>query len=222
MDKLFTDIVMDKSLTEIANECGTDKGTVHSEKHGYTEIYRHYLQPLRLKKIRLLEIGVYKGASLNMWRKYFSYAKIFGIDSGQEHAIPVIDGVEIYKGRQEDKVFLKEFIAGSGGKFDVIIDDGGHVSENIITSFTTLFSELSDGGIYVIEDLQQSYTGREGNPKGNNTVNMVKELLDIIHHKYLPGSYSNFNSGLGSFMGRINFVHMYEKIVFIKKKDNSC
>jgi len=212
------DYVVRETLTQIANDCGTDKGTIHEEKHGYTEIYRHYLEPLRLEKIRLLEIGVYKGKSLNMWREYFPYAEIFGIDSGRECEIPIIEGVKIWKGRQEDREFLKRFIGESGGQFDVIIDDGGHVSENIITSFTTLFPELLDKGIYVIEDLQCSYMGGEGNPGGNNTVNMIKELLDIVNYKYLPGSYNNFNNDLSSFKGMVDYVHMYEKIVFIKKR----
>src|SRR5262245_40111027 len=48
----------------------------------YLEIYETFLSPLRSREtLRLLEIGVDHGGSLQLWRKYFgSKARIAGLD----------------------------------------------------------------------------------------------------------------------------------------------
>ena len=46
-------------------------------------------------------------------------------------------------------------------KFDVIIDDGSHESEHILTSLKTLFPRLKTGGYYFIEDLHAGWALRD-------------------------------------------------------------
>lgn len=41
--------------------------------------------------------------------------------------------------------------------FDIIIDDGSHVSSDIIRTFALYFPKLKSGGTYIIEDLHASY-----------------------------------------------------------------
>jgi hypothetical protein len=48
-------------------------------------------------------------------------------------------------------------LAAAEGPFDVVIDDGSHVSAHQITSFYFLFNHLRAGGFYVIEDIQTSF-----------------------------------------------------------------
>lgn len=82
-------------LTEIANETGTDKGTVHKDGHAYTLVYEPLFEQLRDRPINLLEIGLSIGGpelgqpasrkvtdapSIRMWHEYFPKARIFGID----------------------------------------------------------------------------------------------------------------------------------------------
>jgi len=43
------------------------------------------------------------------------------------------------------------------GPFDIIIDDGSHMSHHIIASFNALFPHVRPGGIYVVEDLATAY-----------------------------------------------------------------
>jgi hypothetical protein len=40
-----------------------------------------------------------------------------------------------------------------GGDWDVVIDDGSHISSDIITTHSALWPHLKSGGIYEIEDL---------------------------------------------------------------------
>ena len=54
--------------------------------------------------------------------------------------------MSVYTGRQEDVEFLKDRVIPNG-KFDIIIDDGGHTWNQQITSFKTLFPYVKSGGI---------------------------------------------------------------------------
>ena len=53
---------------------------IHKWTH-YFGIYERHLAPLRGKPVRVLEIGVYKGGSLEMWKSYFGgELTIVGLD----------------------------------------------------------------------------------------------------------------------------------------------
>ena len=59
----------------------TNQGPIVHKWHHYIPLYDRYFSRFRGKKIRFLEIGVSRGGSLQMWRKYFGAdAIIFGID----------------------------------------------------------------------------------------------------------------------------------------------
>lgn len=55
----------------------------------------------------------------------------------------------------------------SGGHFDIIIDDGGHLYNQQKATFEVLWRTLAPGGLYYIEDLQVS-SSEEG---------MTREIL---------------------------------------------
>jgi hypothetical protein len=63
--------------------------------------------------------------------------------------------IKVVVGDQGDLGTLRRWVAESGGGFDFIVDDGGHLSHQQIASFRILFQHaLNPGGLYVIEDLQ--------------------------------------------------------------------
>jgi predicted O-methyltransferase YrrM len=57
-------------------ESGTDKTTSHS----YGELYSELFAPIRTSAKRVLEIGVYSGASVAALADYFEGAEVEGID----------------------------------------------------------------------------------------------------------------------------------------------
>jgi hypothetical protein len=71
------------NLSKLALAFGSDKeGAHHYAKH-----YQWHFEPLRKKRLNILEIGIggYEspksgGSSLRMWKAYFSNSRIFGID----------------------------------------------------------------------------------------------------------------------------------------------
>lgn len=148
------------------------------------------------------------GAGLHMWAEYFPDSTVVSIDIHDKNFI-YGDRKFFRKGSQTDPAFLftlhQEF-----GVFNIIIDDGSHVSPNTIRSFEILWPSLQPGGWYIIEDLEASYWDNEeflgGLHNPGSTVNFVKDLVDTINHKH------SGVAGVG-----IKSIHFFEKIVFIQK-----
>jgi hypothetical protein len=129
---------MHKSLSALAELHGTDK-----LQHGYCQFYEETL-PKAPKKI--LEIGVKEGASIRMWKDWFPDTEIHGLDLFEEFPIPDIPGIVWHKGNQIDHLLLEQLRKED---FDIIIDDGSHLSRHQMMTFYGLFN----GKHYYIEDL---------------------------------------------------------------------
>ena len=109
----------------------------------YFDIYEENFSKYRNKKITVLEIGVFRGGSLSMWKKYFgTQAKIIGIDINPECKQFERENIKIYIGDQTNEDFLHSVLIDND-KPDIIIDDGGHISKDIIFSFNSI-EGLSD------------------------------------------------------------------------------
>ena len=77
----------------------------------------------------------------------------------------ILEGVNTVHGDQNEIPVLERWIKESGGDFDVIIDDGGHLNCEIYTTLEKLWPTLKPGGLYFIEDLsigkvKKSYVGK--------------------------------------------------------------
>ncbi len=130
----------------------TDKGALD---HNFVEIYEKFFFQWKEEPIRILEIGIYGGGSLELWYKYFSKASVFGIDIDPKQGMDN-DRVQTFVADQSNRNQLQKFIDINGGDFDIIIDDGGHTMEQQQISLGCLFPYVKSGGYYVIEDLHTS------------------------------------------------------------------
>ncbi len=125
----------------------------------YLQKYEEYFQPLIDREVKLLELGVYKGGSLLLWRDYFTRGAIVGLDLQPVDIADSTGRIRVYQGMQQDTGLLDRIaqeIAPEG--FDVIIDDCSHIGELTRISFWHLFdNHLKPGGLYVIEDWSTGY-----------------------------------------------------------------
>ncbi len=138
------------SLDLIGISEGTDK---HSLEHDYLRHYERLFEPFRTAKIDVIEIGVAGGASLRTWRRYFTQARIVGIDI-HPHCRQYADeknGVIVEIGSQDDPGFLTDLCQRY--RPSIIIDDGSHLAHHMQFSFERLFPALLPGGCYLIEDM---------------------------------------------------------------------
>lgn len=125
----------------------------------YLRSYEEYFSPLVGREIRLLELGVYKGGSLLLWRDYFAQGLIVGLDLNPIKLDDQTGRIRIYQGMQQDRTLLDRIAQETAPQgFDVIIDDCSHIGELTRISFWHLFdNHLKPGGIYVIEDWSTGY-----------------------------------------------------------------
>ena len=155
----------------------------------YFPIYEELLAARRSAPVKVLELGVYRGASLELWHKYFhSGSTVVGIDI--DETCQAFDrpeqGVHVRVGSQENGEFLKALIE-EFGVFDVIIDDGSHRASHMIASFNHLFADgLSDNGIYVVEDTHSNYW-QWGRDVRTSFVDLAKHMVDLMHYHYTAG-----------------------------------
>jgi hypothetical protein len=193
-----------------------------ADKAGVCNVYEVYFAPLRHQAVNLFEIGVggyddpkAGGASVRMWKDYFSKAKIYALDfyDKSPHAE---ERITIFRGSQDDE-FLLNRIADEIGGIDVILDDGSHVSAHMIRSFETLFPRLNPGGFYIVEDLGTSYWPELGGSHDldapDTAMQYFKRLVDGINFIAMRQPYTP------SYAARyIEFLHFYQNLVVIKKK----
>lgn len=161
MVKNLKQILHEEKLTlELNPEYGTDKG---GPKSYVEEYYEGKFLDFQEKEITLVEIGVRSGASLCLWKNYFSKnAKIYGIDNLDDkniHSIPVncewISGnnVEYIVGDAYNESVRDKII----GDIDILIDDGPHTFESHVNLLQLYVSKMKKGGIIVIEDISYDY-----------------------------------------------------------------
>ena len=92
----------------------------------YFDVYHRHFQKYVGKEVHIVEIGVFSGGSLNMWREYFgSDCHIYGIDIEESCRSYEREGVEIHVGDQADRSFWEQF-RREVPRVDIVIDDGGH------------------------------------------------------------------------------------------------
>ena len=146
-------ILYRNSLQKIGECTGSDK--VYG--HNFIPIYEVYFKSLRKKPLNILEVGIggYEdpqsgGESLLMWSEYFKNAKIVGADLFEKH-LKLPKRVQTIKLDQSNPEELDK-LGNSRGGFDIIIDDGSHVSHHVILTFQTLWKYLNHNGLYIIED----------------------------------------------------------------------
>jgi hypothetical protein len=192
-----------------------NNGTTVHKWRNYLGIYDHHLSRFRDRPVRLLEIGVYRGGSLHLWRRYFGdEAIIFGIDIDPTCA--KYDGVagSVRIGSQDDDHFLRSVVSETGG-IDVVIDDGSHAAPHQRASFNTLFPLLDANGVYICEDTTTAYLRGffgGGYKRKTNFLEMVKDIADDLHADFHGRKPSVPNSAR-----EIGGIHFYQGMVVIEK-----
>jgi len=183
-------------------ECKTDKVTVH----GYHRFYNKELEEYRkMDSIALLEIGIQNSESMQLWKKYFPNAFIYGVDINIEYSDERSKVFKLDQNKIEDIISLRSSITK---KVYFIIDDGTHIPEHQLFSFEYLFSNiLEEGGLYIIEDIETSYW-KNGAVYGYPTKYGFGHKSSIVEQFKLLVDYANYN-----------FLSDYDKLILEKKTD---
>jgi hypothetical protein len=154
----------------------------------YLEVYNQKFSKYKNLDLRLLEIGIQNGGSLEIWSSYFKNAKlILGVDTNPlcSNLVYKKSKIEVLVGDANTSNTYSKVIERCS-EFEIIIDDGSHNSIEIIGSFVKYFSLLADDGLYVIEDLHASYWSefQGGLYEKTSAVNFFKLLIDSLNFDF--------------------------------------
>lgn len=173
---------------ELARLYREHRGKVSDRWRSYLDNYDRLFSSYREKPVRILEIGVQNGGSLDLWLHYFPNAKIIvGCDIDPSCAALEYDDPRI-------RVVVGDAsAAGTAARiheisdhFDITIDDGSHMARDVIRSFAVYFPRLTEGGLYVVEDLHCSYMhGYEGGLQAPySSMSFFKRLADLVNREF--------------------------------------
>jgi len=200
--------------------------------HHYFDIYTKYFERYRDRPITMLEIGVFRGGSLRMWKEYFHpESTIVGIDvdrSCQAHEI-ADQNVFVRIGSQADPTFLAR-VNGEFGPFDIILDDGSHKTHHQILSFGALFrSALKNDGCYMVEDVHTNYWIKHVDSP-ETFIDLSKQMVDMLHEPYLARKETDFRHDhpdalqemdLSYLSANLDGISFHDSIVVFDKKTQS-
>jgi len=170
-------------VSSVVNGCntGTDKNTDHS----YLDYYQNILESYQNRKINFLEIGVDRGGSLFLWRKFFDKAIIYAIE--KFYRITDADFTP-FNTHIQDKVYLiiaeayDELTANMVPNFDVIVDDGPHNLWSYVDTVRLYGPKLNAGGIFILEDIQNEEWKHPIQEEASK-VGLSFEFVDLRHIK---------------------------------------
>lgn len=141
----------EKKLQVIGAAENTDKAGSH---HNYLNKYEFFLNKFKEEEFTFVELGVFRGGSIKMWRKFFSKAKVIGVDIDENCLQYATDDIEILIKDLSLDESIKEI---SQLKPSVIVDDASHLWSHQINALLKLYPTLPSGGVYILEDISTSF-----------------------------------------------------------------
>ena len=158
-----TDNINLTTLDELFYHYGSDKAEIfkitNKKGHGFSKFYEKKLTKLKRKKLNILEIGSYAGASAAAFVKYLPESNVFCFDINisnfkyKSKKIHVF-GIDINNQEKTFQTINKILDRYKIKEFDIIIDDGSHKLSDILISIKIFFKFLKSNGLYIIEDFK--------------------------------------------------------------------
>lgn len=192
-----------------------DGKIIHKWVH-YFPIYERHFEWYRNKSLTFIEIGVFKGGSLQMWQRYFGpIAKIVAIDVDEKCKAHEAPGIHVRIGDQKDERFLQAVIDEFGVP-EIVLDDGSHKMEDVNASFNFFYPKMPKNGVYAVEDLHTAYWEEYGGgiDRPMSFVNQAKKFVDSLNADHSRGVVP------ADFITRGTFsISFYDSVIVFEKED---
>ncbi len=181
---------------------------IHKWEH-YFDIYHRHLQRHVGRDVRVVEIGIQSGGSLEMYHSYFGdRCHVYGVDVQPKCKSYENDHVSVFIGDQADRGFWSGFKKHVSG-IDILIDDGGHTPEQQRITLEEMLPFIRPGGVYICEDIHGCF---------NDFTAYAVGLADTMNEaNFAPGHC--LESRATMFQKMIKSIHFYPYVVVIEKNE---
>lgn len=174
----------------------------------YFELYHRHLHKFVGRPVTVVEVGVFSGGSMPMWRHYFGKdCLVHGIDIQKECKAYENSYTTIHIGDQADRAFWKRF-RQAVPVVDVLIDDGGHEPDQQMVTLEETLPHIRPGGVYICEDIH-------GN---TNRFTAFAHALANELNAFEQEPQQELASTPTPFQSDIDSVHLYPFVAVIEKR----
>ena len=178
--------------------------------NGYGPLYRELCEPLGTEG-RILEIGVWRGGSLDLWRELFPDGLVVGVDNGSDQKAFEVEVPEGTVMADQDSQVLPHLVSEYSSFYDIIIDDASHNGAKSAVTWSLLWPLVAPGGWYVLEDYGVGVPGNEpyfGVPcyNGTSMLDLAQEFVSrSARYSWRPGA------DIEEFRGRSSIIAIRKK-----------
>lgn len=167
----------------------------------YFDVYERHLAKFVGDNVTVVEVGVFGGGSLAMWRSYFGErSQIYGVDLDPRCRMREDARIKVVIGDQASPFFWSEFCADVP-RIDVVIDDGGHEPRQQIATLEALLPQIRPGGVYVCEDVLGAFAPFHS---------YIDGFARMLHEVWRPPHPMHHH---------VNSIHVYPGVIVIEKTD---
>lgn len=186
----------------------------HTEGRGiwkwlhYFDLYHRHLHRFVGREVHVVEVGIYSGGSLDMWKHYFGPGcRLYGVDIEPACRVYEDENTRVFIGDQADRAFWQGF-KRDVPKVDVLIDDGGHHPEQQIATLEEMLPHLQPGGVYVCEDVHGTQNGFSA---------YVRGMVDDLNAQSGPPIQETLGFSATPFQRAIHSVHFYPFVCVVER-----
>lgn len=155
-------------ISQRLTQHGSDKCTDHSYAGFYDRVFAD-----RNPNV-VVEIGIFKGASVRAWAEDDPGRTVIGIDMNPPNQDGFPDNCRFIRSSAPAFIEAKSTFSSETIQCDLIIDDASHVLSHQIASADVFAPFLSAKGIMVVEDLQTEQAIAAFKKKGWKIIDLRK------------------------------------------------
>jgi SAM-dependent methyltransferase len=179
----------------------------------YFDIYHNHFKKFIGREVHIMEVGIYSGGSLAMWKNYFGPGcKVYGVDIEEACLSYQDDNTKVFIGDQEDRGFWAR-VRQAAPSIDILIDDGGHHPEQQRVTLEEMLPHLRSGGVYLCEDIHG-----DKNLFASFVYGLASNLNSTIWTK-ASQDVTALCSETNSLQKSIRGVYLYPLVAVIEKRD---
>jgi len=181
----------------------------------YFDIYHRHFNRFRGQEVHVLEIGIYSGGSLEMWKDYFGAAcHIYGVDIEPACKAYQDNAVKVFIGDQSDRTFWRGF-KREVPNLDIVIDDGGHLPEQQMVALEELLPHLRSGGVYLCEDVHGVF-----NRFASYVHRLAHDLNSVDQHVNNPeDDERRIVAPTTALQSAVSSIHLYPFVTVVERTD---